>query len=163
MRLAELSTAERRYLSSPLPPVDEWTPLLILRLCRVLGARMKQRVQIFPASPHPQAIESATGRAVPEIHWNDDLDAMWVHARLGGNARIHTRCIALSRNLQCTVQHALAETWMSSAQHKFLPGTLHLRIEIFLGTGVAQQATLAIYFPATPIQMDRWAQRMNAA
>ena len=130
MRLAELSTAEQRYLSSPLPPVDAWSPLLIVRLCRVLGARMKQRVQIFPAPPDPLTMESTTGRATPEIDWDNALDAMWVHARLGGNVRINSRCMALSRNLQRALQQVLAETWLSSAQNKFLPGTLRLRIEI---------------------------------
>ena len=156
MRLAELSTAEQRYLSSPLPPGDAWTPFLILRLSRVLGARMKQRVQIFPVAPDPLAL--GMGRAAPEISWDSELDAMWVRARLGGSARIYTHCDALSRNLLRTLQHTLAETWMSSTQNKTLPRTLHLRIK-----NAAQQAVLTICFPATFSQMDRWAQRMNAS
>ena len=163
MRLVELSTAERRYLSSPLPPVDAWTPLLIERLGRMLGARMKQRVQILPAAPDPLTIRPATGRVAPEIDWDNALDAMWVHARLGGNVRINLRCTALSRNLQRTLQQVLAETWLSSAQNKFLPLTLRLRIEISPGTGVVQQAVLTICFPETFSQMDYWARRMNAS
>lgn len=161
MRLAELSSAEQHYLSRPLPPVDSWTPLLIVRLSRVLGARLKQRVQIFPAAPNPQAIESATGGTAPEIHWDSALDAMWVYARLGGNARINTRCAALSRNLRRTLQQALAETWVSSAQHPGLPRALHLRIESTSNARGAQ-AMLTIYFPTSLSQMDRWAHHMNA-
>lgn len=161
MRLAELSSAEHRYLSSPLPPVDTWTPRLIERLGCVLEARMKQRVQIFRA-PEPSTRSSATERAAPDIQWDSALDAMWVHARLGGHGRSNTRCAALSRNLQRCLQQALAETWLSSAQHEMLPGMLRLRIEIAASTDGAQQAALTIYFPATPSQMDRWAQCINA-
>lgn len=162
MRLAGLSPAEQRYLNSPLPPVDAWTPLLILRLSRVLGARMKQRVQISPAASDPLTVAANT-RTAPDIRWDAELDAMWVHARLGGNVRINSRCTALSRNLLRTLRHALAETWVSSAHNKFLPGTLRLRIEISPGTGVVHQAVLTICFPETFSQMDCWAQRVNAS
>ena len=161
MRLAELSAAEQRYLSSPLPPIDTWTPLLIQRLCRLLGARTKQRVQFFADAPDTLTIDME--RAAPEISWDSELDAMWVHARLGGSARIHTPCAALSRNLLHTLQQALAETWMSSAQHQTLPRMLHLRIELTSKTGDVKQAMLTIYFPATLSLMDRWAQRVNAS
>lgn len=161
MRLAELSPAEHRYLSSPLPPVDAWTPLLIAHMGRVLGARMKQRVQVFRAASEPVTLSSAEYTA-PEIQWDSALDAVWLRARLGGAVRCNTRCTALSRNLQRCLQQVLAETWLSSAQHKMLPRMLRLRIEIAPTTDVTQQAALTIYFPATPSQMDRWAQRMNA-
>lgn len=163
MRLAGLSPAEQRYLNSPLPPVDAWTPLLILRLSRVLGARMKQRVQISLAASDPLTVDANTQRAAPDIRWDAELDAMWVHARLGGNVRINSRCTALSRNLLRTLQYALAETWLSSAHNKCLPETLRLRIEISPGTGVVHQGVLTIYFPETFSQMDCWAQRVNAS
>lgn len=158
MRLAELSTAERRYLSSPLPPVDTWTPRLIARLNGVLRARMKHHVQIVAVAPDPRTLDRE--HAEPEISWDSALDALWVHARLGGNARI-TACAALSRNLRRTLQQALAETWMSSAQHSGLPRMVHLRIESTSNAGGAP-AMLTIYFPTSLSQMDRWARRMNA-
>ena len=159
MRLAELSSAKQRYLSSPLPPVDTWTPLLIARLCGVLGARMKQRVQMITVTS-----DTLNNRecAAPEISWDSALDALWVHARLGGNARITPACAALSHNLRHTLQQALAETWMSSAQHPSLPRALHLRIECTSKTGEVAKAVLTIYFPASLSQMNRWAQRLIA-
>ena len=163
MRLVELRTAEQRYLSSPLPPVDAWTPLLIERLSRVLGARMKQRVQISHAASDPLTVAANTHRAAPEIRWDAELDAMWVRARLGGNVHINMRCAALSRNLLRTLQHALAEVWLSSVHNKCLPEMLRLRIEICTGTDVVQQAVLTICFPETLSQMDCWAQRINAS
>lgn len=161
MRLAELSPAERRYLSSPLPPVDAWAPLLIQRLSHLLSARTKQRIQIFTIAPDPQLVENQC--IAPEISWDDELDAWWVRARLGASTRILTRCDALSRNLLHTLQQVLAETWLSPAPNKTLPRMLRFQIECTAKTGEVQQATLAIYFPVTPSQMDRWAQRVNAA
>ncbi|MHB8915478.1 MAG: hypothetical protein ACYC4K_06655 [Thiobacillus sp.] len=161
MRLAELSPAERSYLCSPLPPVDAWTPLLIERLCHLLSARIKQRVQIFAVAPDPLLVEEAG--EIPEISWDDQLDALWVRVRLGASTCIPTRCAALSRNLLHTLQQVLAETWRSPAPNKTLPHSQNFRIECTAKTGAVQHATLAIYFPATPSQMDRWAQRVNAA
>jgi len=161
MRLAELSPAERRYLSSPLPPVDAWTPMLIQRLCHLLGARIKQRVQIFAVAPDTLPVDAE--RITPEISWDDALDAWWVRARLGASMRIPTRCAALSRNLLHTLQQVLAETWRSPAPNKTLPHSLHFRLECTAKNGAVQHATLAIYFPETRSQMDRWAQRVNAA
>lgn len=159
MRLAELSTAEQDYLSRPLPPVDTWTPLLTARLCGVLGARMKQRVQIVTVTSDPL---NNREHAEPEISWDSALDALWVRARLGGSARILPPCAALSRNLLHTLQQALAETWVSSAEHPSLPRALHLRIECTSKTGEVAQAALTIYFPASLSQMDRWVQRLIA-
>ena len=161
MRLAELSPAERRYLSSPLPPVDAWTPLLIERLSHLLSARTKQRIQIFAVAPD-SLLEEAE-HVAPEISWNDELDALWVRARLGTSMCIPTRCAALSRNLLHTLQQALAETWRSPAPNKTLPHSVNFRIEFTAKTGTVQHATLAIYFPATRSQMDCWAQRVNTA
>ena len=161
MRLAELSPAERRYLCSPLPPVDAWTPLLIQRLRHLLGARIKQRIQIVAIAPDAMTVE--VERVIPEISWDDGLDALWVRARLGATARIPTRCAALSRNLLHTLQLALAETWRSPVPNKTLPHSLYFRLECTAKTGEVQHATLAIYFPTTSSQMDRWALRVNAA
>lgn len=161
MRLAELSPAEHRYLSSPLPPVDNWTPLLMKRLGRVLSARMKQAVEIFPAAPDLKHPPSITARNTPEIQWDSAFDSMWVRARLGGPVRTTTRCTALSRNLQHTLQQLLAETWLS-APHEILPATLCWRIEMPNGDNLIQ-ATLTMHFPDTLTLMDRWAQRMIAS
>ena len=161
MRLAELSPTERRYLTRPLPPVDAWTPLLLERLSHLLSARIKERIQIVAVAPNPQLVEDE--REMPAISWDDALDGWWVRARLGAGTRIPTRCTALSRNLLHTLQQALAETWRSPAPNKTLPNKLHFRLECRAKTGGIQHATLAIHFPATPSQMDRWAQRVNAS
>lgn len=161
MRLAELSPAEHRFLSSPLPPVDDWTALLMKRLARMLGARMKQAVEIFPIAPDPTRLQSLTKCVTPEIQWDSALEAMWVRARLGGPVRTTTRCTALSRNLQHTLQQLLAETWLS-APHEILPATLCWRIEMPNGDNLIQ-ARLTMHFPDTLTLMDRWAQRMIAS
>ena len=161
MLLAELSPAERRYLSSPLPAVDAWTPLLIERLSHLLSARIKQRIQIFAVAPDPMFVQET--REIPEISWDAALDALWVRARLGASTRIPTRCTALSRNLLHTLQHVLAEAWRTPVANKILPSSLHCRLECTAKTGEVVHATLAIHFPATQSQMDRWAQRVNAA
>lgn len=158
MRLAELSLAEQRFLTSPLPPVDAWMPLLIQRLSHLLSARTKQRIQIFAVAPNALLVEDE--REIPVISWDDALDALWVRARLGASTRIPTRCTALSRNLLHTLQQVLAETWRSHFPNKTLPHSLHFRLECTAKSGEVQHATLAIYFPATPNQMDRWAQRV---
>ena len=158
MRLAELSPAEQRYLNSPLPPVDDWTPFLMKRLVRMLRARMKQTVEISPAAPDSRHPSSVPARNTPEILWDSALDAMWVRARLGGRMCIHTPCTALSRNLQHSLQQLLAETWLST-QHEILPATLCWRIETPQGD-IPTQATLTMHFPDSLASMDRWAQRM---
>lgn len=161
MRLAELSPAEQRHLSSPLPPVDHWTPLLTKRLARMLSARMKQAVALFPTTPDLQHPPSINARPTPEMLWDSALAAMWVRARLGGPVRISTRCTALSRNLQHSLQQLLAETWLSK-HHEILPATLCWRIET-PRDGALAQATLTIHFPDSLTSMDNWARAMIAA
>lgn len=161
MRLAELSPAEQRYLNSPLPPVDDWPPLLMKRLTRMLSARMKQAVEISSAAPDPKHPPSLTTRHTPEILWDSALDATWVRARLGGRMLSHTPCTALSRNLQHSLQQLLAETWLST-YHEIVPTTLCWRIET-LQVDIATQATLTIHFPDSLTLMDRWAQRLIAS
>ena len=161
MRLAELSPAEHLFLASPLPPADAWTPLLMQRLSHLLSARTKQRIQIVAIASDPMLVEEA--REMPEISWDDALDALWVRARLGASTHIPTPCTALSRNLLHTLQHALAETWRSPVANKTLPSSLRCRLECTAKTGEVQHIRLAIHFPATHSQMDRWAQRVNAA
>lgn len=161
MRLAELSPAEERYLNSPLPLVDHWTPLLTKRLARMLSARMKQAVEIIPAVSDSSRAHSPTQRTIPEILWDSALDAMWVRARLGGRVTIHTSCTALSRNLQHSLQQLLAETWRST-RHEILPASLCWRIETSKADS-ATPATLTIHFPDTLSLMDSWAQRMIAS
>ena len=161
MRLAELSPAEHLFLASPLPPVDAWTPLLMQRLGHLLSARTKQRIQIVAIAPDPMFVQETC--EIPEISWDNTLDTLWVCTRLGASTRIPTRCTALSRNLLHTLQQALAETWRTPVANKILPSSLHCRLECIAKTGEVLQATLAIHFPATPSQMDRWAQRVNAA
>lgn len=159
MRLAELSPAERRFLTSPVPPVDAWTPLVIARLSQLLSARTGQRIQIAVVASDPLLVVQV--RETPEISWDDALDALWLRARVGASTRIGTRCAALSRNLLHTLQQGLAETWRSPAPNKVLPHSLHFRLECAAKTGEIQHAKLAIHFPATLREMDRWAQRVN--
>lgn len=161
MRLAELSPAEQRYLSSPLPLADHWAPLLTKRLSRMLSARMKQVVALFPVTPDLQHAPPITARHTPEMLWGSALDAMWIRARLGGHVSNNTRCTALSRNLQHSLQQLLAEAWLST-HHEILPATLCWRIEVLQGD-VAAHASLTISFPDTLTLMDRWAQVMIAA
>ena len=155
MRLAELTPAERRFLDSPGPPADNWSPLLTQRLTHLLSARLKQPVALVPVPPE-------SGRSVsnaPHIVWNSALDVLWLHARLGGRGRpLHSQpCTALTRNLQHSLQRTLAETWLS-AQHDSSPHSLCWCIE----TRESDNAVLTIHFPAV-LQMTQWAQREIAA
>lgn len=161
MRLAELSAAERRYLNSPLAPVDALTPALVRHLQGVLGARMKQRVQISVTAAAPDVMQAPlVERAVPEIGWESGLEAMWLRARLGGRCDASTRCAALSANLLHTLQRALAETWLSLHGMDSLPALLTLRIALATADSGAQHATLVMHLPATQANMHQWAQRM---
>ena len=161
MRLAELSPAEQRYLSSPLSPVDIWAPLLTKRLVGMLRARMKLAAQLSCVALDPARLPAFTERDLPEIKWGSALETMWIRARLGGPVRINTRCTALSRNLQHSLRQLLAETWLSTP-HEILPTTLCWRIEMPNGDNLIQ-ATLTIHFPDSLTLMDRWAQRMIAS
>jgi len=157
MRLAELSPAELAYLQSPLPRVDNWSPRLGKHLSRILSARMKCSVQLVPITP----ARSEEGlRDTPQIHVDDALIALWVRARLGGPLRVGTRCSALSRNLQATMQRCIAEAWLSSPS-ELLPKTLCWRVEVPAPGGAT--ATLTLHFPDTYQQMHAWAQRVVAS
>ena len=46
MQLAELSAAERRFLTSPFAPTEKLSALLVDHLSQVLSARMKRSVQV---------------------------------------------------------------------------------------------------------------------
>jgi len=161
MRLAELSTAERRYLSSPLAPVDALTPALVRHLQGVLGARMKQRVEISVTAAAPDVMQAPLAeRAVPEMSWESGLEAMWLRARLGGHCDASTRCAALTANLLHTLQRALAETWLSLHDRDSLPALLTLRVALPRADSGAQPATLLLHWPATQANMHQWAQRI---
>lgn len=161
MRLAELSPAEQDFLDAPLRAVDDWTPQLTQRLARLLKARLKQSVEVLPVASHRGAAPAR--RAMPEIVADNVFEALWLHARLGGRVRgAPTRgaapCTALSRNLQRSLQHMLAEAWLST-RHPSLPDTLIWRIE----TQAADNAMLTIHFPTSMQQMTQWAQRVIAS
>lgn len=161
MRLTELSPAEQRYLSRPLPPVDHWTPLLMKSLARLLSARMKCSVNILPAAPEPNHPPSLATRQGPEVVWDGALEAMWIRARLGARARMSASCTALSRNLQHNLQQLLAETWLSM-HHETLPATVCWRI-VTSGSVAPTEARVTIHFADTLALMDRWAQRIIAS
>lgn len=155
MRLAELSPAEQSYLSSSLPQLDDWTPVLTQRVSRLLGARMKQSVEIAPVATR-RALPRVP-RETPDIVADSALNALWVSARLGGRVRSCTPCTALARNLHHSLEHLLAETWLS-APHELIPASLQWRIATD-----ETDATLTIHFPDTLARMDRWARRTIAA
>ena len=161
MRLVELSPTEQRYLSSPLPSHDHWTPLLMKGLARMLSARLKRTVKILPAASDVSLPPRSTQREMPEVLWDSALEAMWIRARLGARVRILASCTALSRNLQHNVQQLLAETWLST-HHEILPATVCWRI-VTPGSDAQTEARVTIHFPDTLALMDRWAQRMIAS
>lgn len=162
MRIAELSAEERNYLESPSPVAETLSPLLCQYFGRLLGARIKQRVEVKVGTPldtHPIAelIDSDT----PIFSWNNTLDTMWLQARLGGSTSAGLApCAALTKNLLRTLQVGLAETWISLSDAKTLPAALSLHIEITDGKVSVAQAVLTIRFPATLSSMSQWAQQI---
>ena len=170
MRLAELSAAERDYLVSPLPVAEALSPLLVRHFSRVLGARMKQAVQVKVGLPPSQAglppgqaadfwVDSAPEIGVaPDIRWDSVLDAMWLRGRLGGRGGVP--CPALTKSLLRTLQLGLAETWISLPGEKILPIALSLRVEMTIEKISVEQAMLNIRFPLSLCAMNRWAQHI---
>lgn len=161
MRLVELSAAERRYLSSPLPTAEALPPVLARHLGQLLGARMKQRVQI-QTEPSPRATSDfLIGSSVPEIQWDSELDAMWLRGRLGGHSCLsQMRCAAMSQNLLRTLQRSVAETWISLSGVRTLPTALSLRVETPSDKISATHARLLIRFPSSLADMNQWAQHI---
>ena len=161
MRLAELSAAERRYLSSPLPAAEALPLLLARHLGQLLGARMKQRVQIQTELNPRVTTGFLLDSSVPQIQWDSDLDAMWLRGRLGGHSCLSpTRCVAMSQNLLRTLQGGVAETWISHPGVRTLPTALSLRVETPSDKISATHATLLIRFPSSLTDMNRWAQHI---
>ncbi len=179
MRLAELSAAEHRFLTSPLAPTEKLSPLLIEHLSQVLGARMKRRVQVqIDTHPAQNGVADSLGDSnaaelnrAPIISWDKTLDALWLQGRLGGRSGVSGEpCAVMVKSLQRTLQLALAETWISLPDAKVLPAILSLRIEM-LGNkspldkpGAANSATsptlLVIRFPPSLASMKQWAQHI---
>lgn len=161
MRLAELSPAERGYLGSPLQTAEALPPLLIHHLGQLLGARMKQRVQI-QTEPNPRVTtDFLIDPSVPEIQWDSELDAMWLRGRLGEHGCLSpTRCAAMSQNLLRTLQRGVAETWISLSGVRTLPTALSLRVETPSDKINVTHATLLIRFPSSLTDMNQWAQHI---
>lgn len=162
MRLVELSPAERDYFSSPLPAADALPLLLAPHLGRVLAARMRYPVQVLtrsssdPESSHGFLVE----RDAPEFEWENTLEVMWLHARLGRpGCSLQRPAAALTHNLLRTLQSSLAETWLSQPI-KSLPPVLSLRIETTPPTAGLTRAMLTIRFPCSSSRMQRWALRI---
>lgn len=160
MLLAELSTAERRYLSSPVSAPDTWSPMLVRHMSRLLGARLKQGVQIQIIAPEPGSASDNRHATEAEIGWNDVLERMWLQARLGGPGVMSgARCTAMRHNLMRTLQLGVAESWISMRNANSLPAILSLRVGATrLDTN--QHAEIVIDFPASATQMTQWAQRI---
>ena len=163
MRLAELSAAERDYLVSPLPVAEALSPLLARHFSRVLGARLKQAVQVKVGLPPGQGADFWGDSApeidvAPDIRWDSALDAMWLRGRLGG--RSGAACPALTKSLLRTLQLGLAETWISLPAEKILPIVLSLRVEMTIEKIIVEQAMLNIRFPLSLCAMNRWAQHI---
>lgn len=162
MRIAELSAAERNYLESPLPVAETLSPLLIRHFSRVLGARIKQGVQVKVGTPQdPNLIAELIDTGAPVFSWDDALDIMWLQARLGGSPRtLLAPCSAMTKNLLRTLQVGLAETWISLSDAKTLPAALTLHIEITAEKINVAQAVLTIRFPPSLSSMNQWAQQI---
>lgn len=162
MRLAELSAAERDYLTSPLPLETALSPLLVRHFSRVLGARMKQPVQVKTGALPGQEADFLIDTDAPVIVWDSALEAMWLRGRLGGRSGApRASCSAMTRSLQRTLQLGLAETWISAPgteiQPKTLPTVLSLRVEIQTDKISGVPAGLVIRFPRVLASMNRWA------
>lgn len=179
MQLAELSAAERRFLTSPLAPTEKLSPLLIEHLSQVLGVRMKRRVQVqIEPRPAQNGVADSSGdtdvaelNRAPIISWDKALDALWLQGRLGGRGGFSgAPCAVMIKSLQRTLQLALAETWISLPDAKALPAVLSLRIETSgnkphpdkpcVEKIATEQALLVICFPPSLASMDQWAQHI---
>jgi hypothetical protein len=151
MLLAQLTEAEREYLCGPQPVFEEWPAMLAQRLGALLGARIRQRVQI-----HVQASsEMAYMHDSPQVYWDAALDAMWLCGRLGGRTSVAGAASpALSKSLKRTLELALAEAWLSMQGIAALPAALSFRIETTGGS-----AELGIRFPEELKCMNQWARK----
>lgn len=161
MRLVELSPAERDYFSSPPPAADALSPLLARHLTRILAARMRHPVQVFAGSA--PALKNIPGisaeRDVPEFQWDNALDTIWLHARLGGRGcSLQRPATALTHNLLRTLQCSLAETWLSLPDAQGLTPVLSLRVETTPAEANFVQALLTIFLPSSTTRMQQWAQ-----
>ncbi len=176
MRLAELSAAERRFLTRPFAPAEKLSPLLIEHLSQVLGARMKRRVHMQVetcAAQNEVAVlvddpELTELNRAPLISWDKALDALWLQGRLGGRSGCSVEpCAVMIKSLQRTLQLALAETWISLPDAKALSAVLSLRIETsrqkskpdkpYAEKMATESALLMIRFPASLASMNQWA------
>ena len=158
MQLAELSAEERDYLSRPLPLADAFAPALVKHLSCVLGARMKQTVQVQAA--HQCADLDIAKITVPQISWDNALDTLWLHARLGrSNASVQTPSSALTKNLLRTLQLGLAEAWISFPSANTPNADWSLRMQITAMNNNTIAATLLIRLPSSR-DMNQWAQHI---
>ena len=166
MRLAELSAAERDYLANPLPIAEALSALLVRHFSRVLGARMKQVVQVLVETPSDKdgAVVFLVDEDAPEISGDTALEAMWLHGRLGGQSYAPSvPCSAMTKSLQRTLQLGLAETWISlpsTTPPKTLPLALSLRVEIISAKISVRHGRFIVRFPRSSTRMDQWAQHI---
>lgn len=179
MQFAQLSAAERRFLTSPFAPTEKLSKLLVERLSRVLSARTKRIVQVRVEADTPRnrvaVLFDDPGLAelnnAPDMSWDQALDALWLRGRLGGKSDFLVQpCSVMIKNLQRTLELALAETWISLPAPKVLLTVLSLRIEISgnkpnrdkaCGEKIAtEQAMLVIRFPPALASMNQWAQQI---
>jgi hypothetical protein len=177
MQLAELSAAERRFLTSPFAPTEKLSALLVEHLSQVLSARMKRSVQVQADTCTAQNgvavllgdTDVAEFNHAPKMSWDKALDALWLRGRLGGRSGFSGEpCAVMLKSLQRTLQLALAETWISLPATKALPAVLSLRIQTsgnktHLDKPCAEkiateQALLVIRFPPALASMNQWAQ-----
>ena len=118
----------------------------------------------FPAGSSPD-LENTAGflaeHDAPEFQWDNALDVMWLHARLGGpGCSLQRPATALTHNLLRTLQCSLAETWLSLPDAKLLSPVLSLRIETTPAEAKPVRALLTIRFPSSSTCMQQWAQRI---
>lgn len=161
MRLVELSPAERDYFNSPLPPADSLTPLFARHLGRVLAARMRCPVQVIGLSAGPLATPGLDAREAPAFEWDQALEMMWHHARLGRQGcSVQRPAAALTHNLLRTLQGCLAETWRSLPDAQSLPPVVSLRIDSTPAQANPTRALLTILLPSSAARMQQWALRV---
>lgn len=161
MRLVELNPAERDYFNSALPAADTLSPLFARHLGRILAARMRHPVQVNGLTSGPVTASCLNGHEAPAFEWDQALERMWRHARLGRpGCSVQRPAAALTHNLLRTLQGCLAESWRSLPDAQSLPPVLSLRIDSTPAEANPARALLTIFLPSSATRMNQWARRI---
>ena len=147
MRLHELTSAERDFLTAPAAMSDGLSPRLTRKLAATLSARLRLPVKL---TLQPAAAP-ATAPATPLWQPDAALAGLWLTRRLGGRRTMGTASF-VPHTLIHTLDAALAESWLDEAAQT-LPAALAWHISTDL-----MQATLAVQLPHHTNEMTRWAR-----